>query len=585
MIWLDFADKPFVIFFIITVTSLVLLILLIISFSLSNMKMANNMRSILREGKAVRLYIIDLKNNNVTYFTRGELRNKRVISLSQFYMFFSEDCIDRLKNWIYGICIENRALSDYIEADIVSRRTKKSYYSILKKVKFDSKIGLLHLESHIMEYTSTSNAPFRHNHGVAVGHVSKEEIKTLIEKQKNLSGFTFCTRFFYKRSQVAMQDNVEKIIVATLKNTIYKFAVTTNRNRQIIDELGNEIMLFDLQMNDKEKALKLVANMCHEIKKVRGIEGYDDTIGFTIGIVENAQYYQDFNAIYKTAQQACIYAEQHDLETYFYTRSNKLILSETGKYSQEITRLLTPNVLRYSFRAIVNTTTSSVIGYYNSIKAPESPFANFMEMSKYSAKVHRNKEFFAFVSKDIINLYASENRDKNVKLFMPVSLSDHSFMYETIMQIPSVKKCPLVLVFEERDFDEEDVDLASLRHLFESFKREGIHLGMLMHDQNLLLDPEIYPNFDYFIIGNTMIKEIRKSKFTRLSIHTLVEQLLKYKKPIIANDVEGWQALELIVNSGIEYVSSEAISSSSPLLLPLDKRKTERLKQLSMKYQ
>ena len=208
-----------------------------------------------------------------------------------------------------------------------------------------------------------------------------------------------------------------------------------------------------------------------------------------------------------------------------------------------------------------------------------------MEMSKYSAKVHRNKEFFAFVSKNVISTYASEKHDSHAKLFMPVSLSDIDFMYDALMQIPNLKNCPLVLVFEERDFDEEDVDFASIKHLFESLKKEHIYLGLIMHDQNLLLDPEIYTNFDYFVVGSSMIKEIRKSKFTRLSIHTLVEQLLKYKKPIIANDVEGWQALELIVNSGIEYVSSETISSSSPLLLPLDKRKAERLKQLSMKYQ
>ena len=82
-----------------------------------------------------------------------------------------------------------------------------------------------------------------------------------------------------------------------------------------------------------------------------------------------------------------------------------------------------------------------------------------------------------------------------------------------------------------------------------------------------------------------MVKEIRKNRFNRLSIHTLAEQLLKYKKPIIANGVEGWQAIELIVNSGIEYISSETLSPSSPLILPLDKKRLERLKMLSNKYQ
>ena len=585
MIWWDFSNSPFIAFFAIFVSSFVLLILLILTFTLSNVKMTNTVTSISQESKTVRVYIIDLKNNNVTYFTRSDIKNKQKISLSQFYLFFAEKSVDRLKNWIYGICIENRTLSDYLEIDIVSRRSKKSYYSILKKIKFDSKVGLLHLESHIMVYTSPHTESIKKNHGVLVGHVNKEDVKALIEKQKNLTGYTFCVRFFYIRGQITLSEKVESVIVATLKNVVYKFVVNTNKSRQIVDERGNEIVLFDLQMNDKEKALKLVANMCHEIKMIMGIEGYDDTIGFAIGVVENSQYYQDFNAIFKTAQQACIYAEQHQLDSYFYTRSNKLILSETGKYSQEISRLLRPGVLRYSFRAIVNANKGTVVGYYNSIKAPESPFASFMEMSKYSAKVHRNKEFFAFVSKNVIAMYASEKHSDEAKLFMPVSLSDINFMHETIVQIPQLNSCPLVLVFEERDFSEEEVDTASLRHLFESIKRENISLGLLLHDQNLLLDPEIYSNFDYFVVDNKMIKEIRKSKFTRLSIHTLVEQLLKYKKPIIASDVEGWQSLELVVNSGIEYISSETISPSSPFILPLDKRKVERLKSLSIKYQ
>ena len=584
MIWWDFTNTPFIIYFVIIIITFLLIIFFIVSFSLSSMKIVNDNLSLNREKNTVRIYIIDLKNNNVTYFTRSNIRDKQKISLSQFYLFFSEASVDKLKNWIYGICVDNRNLSDYIEVDIVSRRSKNSYFSILKKIKFDPKVGLLHLESHLMEYTSPTTQTGKKKKGILIGHVEKEAIREMIEKQKNLSGYTFCVRFFYSRNQIAVPDKVENIIIATLKNVVYRFVVRTSKTRQIVDEPGNEIMLFDLSMNDKEKAVRLAANMSHEIKKTIGIKGYQDTIGFAIGIVENAQYYQDFNAIYKTAQQACIYAEQHNLESYFYTRSSKLILSETGKYSQEISRLVKPGVLRYTFRAIINATKGSVVGYFSYIKAPESPFSNFMEMSKYSAKVHRNKEFFAFVSKNLISLYISEKHNDKAKLFMPVSLSDNEFMYDTIMQIPRIKECPLVLVFEERDFDEEDIDSASLRHLFESLGRAGIGLGMVMHDQNLLLDPEIYSHFDYFIVGSSMVREIRKSKFIRLSIHTLVEQLLKYKKPIIANGVEGWQAIELVINSGIEYISSENISPSSPLLLPLDKRRIERLKTLSDTY-
>jgi hypothetical protein len=81
-----------------------------------------------------------------------------------------------------------------------------------------------------------------------------------------------------------------------------------------------------------------------------------------------------------------------------------------------------------------------------------------------------------------------------------------------------------------------------------------------------------------------MVGEIKKSSRSRLSIRTLVEQLLKYHKPIIATDLSSWQSIELIIKSGIYIISSEIISNSSEMLLPLDKRKSERINNLYNKY-
>ena len=100
---------------------------------------------------------------------------------------------------------------------------------------------------------------------------------------------------------------------------------------------------------------------------------------------------------------------------------------------------------------------------------------------------------------------------------------------------------------------------------------------MLMKDKNLLLDPSVYTNFDYFVAGSMMIGEIRKNNRIRLSIHSLIESLLKYHRPIIATDLEGWQAIELIIKSGVNIVSSETISASNDMLLPLEKKKEEKL--------
>ena len=73
---------------------------------------------------------------------------------------------------------------------------------------------------------------------------------------------------------------------------------------------------------------------------------------------------------------------------------------------------------------------------------------------------------------------------------------------------------------------------------------------------------------------------VKKNNRVRLSIHTLIESLMKYSQPIIATDLEGWPAIELIIKSGISIVSSEAISPSNDMLLPLEKKKVTKLHEM-----
>lgn len=581
-IW-NFNDYRFVIFFAISLALLVLAGIVIATFIISRKQEYTFEKNIKKEANTIVVYVVDFKNSSVLFFNRSAIHVKNKITLSQFYLRFNSTDVEKLKEWLYAICVENRTVDDFIEVDMITSKSKNNYYSLLKKLKYDQSTGYLHLESHLMKYTSPTNVGSHKTKGVESGHVTQETMKEMVEKQKTLSGYTFCIRFFYIRNQIVSDDKIDKVIAASLKNVVYRFCVKTKTPRQIVDETNSEIILFDLTLNDKEKALKLVANISHELRKKISIAGYNDTVGFAIGVVDNAQYYQDYSTMIRTSQQACIYAQQHDLASYFYTRSNKLILSETGKYSQEITRLLKPGVLKYSFRAIVDASSGNTIGFFNYVNEPISPFKNFMEMSKYSAKVHRNKEFFAFVCKNVMATYTSERLNNDDPLFMHVSLSDIDFMYEIVSQQLAINNCPLVLVFSERDFDEEESGSVGIYELVAKLRKLKVRFALDMHDQNLLLEPQIYTYFDYFIVGSSMVKEIRKSKFVRLSIHTLVEQLLKYKKPIIATDTEGWQSIELIVNSGITLLSSETIAPSNAMIRPLDKKVVEKLKSIASK--
>ena len=283
------------------------------------------------------------------------------------------------------------------------------------------------------------------------------------------------------------------------------------------------------------------------------------------------------------AQNACVFAQQSGQEVVLHQKQAGQ-QDEKRKIEEEVDKLMRPNSLRFLFRPIFDVTKRRTLGYFEYVRAYDSPFASFAEMSKYAARSKRNKEFFAMVARYVIPKFASEKQEDHWRLFMLVSLLDIDHMNEVLKQIPQVKLIHLVLVFNEQEINENSGHLELLNDSLKALRNNGFELAMLMKDKNLLLDPSVYTNFDYFVAGSMMIGEIRKNNRIRLSIHSLIESLLKYHRPIIATDLESWQAIELIIKSGVSVVSSEIISSSNDMLLPLDKKKMEKLIALDDTY-
>ena len=205
-------------------------------------------------------------------------------------------------------------------------------------------------------------------------------------------------------------------------------------------------------------------------------------------------------------------------------------------------------------------------------------------MSKYAAKVGQNRELFGTIARTVIPKFASERPNSMVRLFFLVSMLDIDHMVEILPQVPSIKDIKLVLVFDEQEVNENSSHLELLNSSLKKFHSLDMEIALLLQDKNLLLDPSVYTNFDYFITGASMLNEIKKNNRIRLSIHNLIEQLLKYKKPIIATDLDGWQAVELIIKSGINFISSETVAASNDMLLPVEKKKMEKLIQMDSSF-
>ena len=577
MKWFDFTNIPFIAFFVVMLLLIAFAIFLILTFIFSTKRDLGYDNRIKAEATTLRIYIISPKNNAVTYFNRSDLKNKKEIDMNSFYLHFHQNDIDKVKNWIYAICTNYKTADKYLEADVVLNHGRSTYFSLLKLLKYDPNEGYIHLESFILKYITPNNSTNKKKKkSPFAGVVKRSTMESLILKEKSLKGFTFAIRFYYIRQKVLSNDKIERYMIMTLKNVVYPYAHNPRISRQIIDGGENELLLFDLSIASRDEAMVLATSLAHSIKKCIGLNGFSESINFSIGVVENAQYYQDFDSMVVKAQEACMSAQHHGQEILLYQKQAAPLI-EIDRYREEVENLMRPNGLRYLFRPIFDVNRRKTIGYFEYVKAYDSPFASFAEMSKYAAKVDMSKEFFAMISRYVIPKFASEKQEDDWRLFMLVSLQDIDHMNEILSQIPQTQEIHLVLVFNEQEINENASNLELLNASLKKLRENHYELAMLMKDKNLLLDPSVYYNFDYFVAGSMMIGEIRKNNRIRLSIHSLIESLLKYHRPIIATDLEGWQAIELIIKSGVNIVSSETISSSNDMLLPIERKKMEKL--------
>jgi hypothetical protein len=107
----------------------------------------------------------------------------------------------------------------------------------------------------------------------------------------------------------------------------------------------------------------------------------------------------------------------------------------------------------------------------------------------------------------------------------------------------------------------------------------GFEIAVLLSGKTLLLDNKIYEKCDdFFVDFAETSEESNIDTKVRVELHALVEKLLHYNKPIVANSLMSWTSLELVVSSGISYVSSDVFAPYDAMFRPLNEKNLDRMK-------
>ncbi len=576
-VWFDFQDPVFVTFFVFLLLIIVLIVYFCISFTFKQRKHSAYSQEVINDSNMMRCFTINIKDGVVTYFDRIDLKHKYKVDLAGFYGFFHINDVEKIKTWLTDLTMNKKDVAPFIEVDVIGdKHSKQNVFSLLKHVSTSENNNIIHLEMQTLRYLSLNNEDDFARKNTNTRNVTLSTLTEKVNANKSLKGYTYSLRFTYVNELAFKESEEERVMLFKLKNVVYQYGKDKKNSRYLCDISNREIILTDLKIDTKQDAYTLATSIYSDVKKVMQLNDYEKYFRFNIGICKNSYFYKDFNSILKACQEASISSFNETKPITLFTKNISSVLP-VEKYKETISALISEDKIRYLFRPIVDVKNKKVLGYLESIKTYDSSLTSYNELMRYAHSCQKDRELFATVAKNVIPRFADENPKPKTPLFYPASILDFENIENILPQITRIEKVHLVLIFEENEISQSSSHLKELINSLQTLKLLGYELALSMMDKNLLLDVNFYKIFDYFIVGTSMTGEIKKNNLTRLSLRTLIEALLKFKKPIIATGLEGWQSVEIMVKSGVNYVSSEVISPSSEMVLPVEKKKFEKL--------
>lgn len=577
--WWDFNNSTFVSLFVVFLAVILILALLITTFVILNTREQKYFSKVKEESNALRIYCIDVKNNYVSYFKRSDISNKMSMTFDDFYNLFHENDMHKVKNWVLSILSNDVDVSPYLEVDVISKSGHKPLFALLRLVAFNPENAVIYIEMQVLKFLTPKNDDKKHrklNQGS--GLTTLGALKDIVDHYKSTKGYTFSIRFTYVNQLAFSETEEERLMVLKIKDKIYPFISSKDKFRYLVEINDHELLMSDLKIDSRNKAYQLAMSISSVVHKEMLLNGYEKYIKLSIGIIENRLFYKSFDDILKHAQETSFITSQEGTNNHisFYEKTFNLELAE-DKNKDVIDSLIKENKMKYLFRPIVNVKEKKVLGYTLSVKTYGNAFTSYNEMIRYAHSCNKASELFASVAKSVIPRFADQAPKSKTPLFYPVSILDFANIEKILPQIIRIEKIKLVLVFDEHEISQNASHIKELTNTLSTLKILGYDLCLMLMDKNLLLDVSFYKIFDYFIAGTSMTGELKRNSNIQIALRTLIESLLKYKKPIIATGLEGMTSVELMVKSGVNYVSSEAISPSNEMVLPVASKKLDKL--------
>lgn len=532
------------------------------------------LKNVQESSNSLRVFVIDSKNDRVSYFNRSRLQKRKSSTMTEFYNQFPANERSKIITWVSNLLNNVPDTPNFLEINVLVNYNKKSFFSLLQVEKVDRSRGLVYLESYLLRYMyaqKTKNSQVRK-------FVSHEKFASILTNTASSKGVTISINFFNKRTY---EETVPYLLFAQIKNVLVPYITVF---RPMLEQGDNRIIISDLKAANKTNIIALANTLKNEISRLLMITSNQERVGFTFGVVENKYFIGSIDELIKTANMLSDVAKDDKKDMVFYEEGHKVGSDNNAQhYRTEVERIIQDKKLKYLYRPIYNVARNRMLGYQLFVEPLDSFFDSIDELKTYAVRTEDDKELFATIARNSVSRFIQEKDGITLRLFFPISVNEIDYVNRTFAHISSIKEANIVLILNEDELLDLSKDTSdSLVATIKTFKSKGYEVSLMLNNKETALPSQIYDSFDYFLISVVSHITAKKSQGRQLpSFQSLIEKLLKYDKPIVATNIPNWELVGYIIKLGVELVSSESISPSSENVLPLSKKSLTKLKNMN----
>ena len=550
----------------------VVLIVTWIVYSKNDVKYLRHMNS---EVNSVRIYRIEAERAQVTFFDLGRLSKQRHCTLNEFYNSFPGGEPTRVRNWINDILAEKKS-ADYLQTSVYFHQSKRRMNAFLHVRKTDVAHGVIHLESYLLPSRKTKASI-----GSYIRLSSEREFSEALRSVSGGAGTTYCFSLIQKAPKgIKRQTKLTQGASFRFRMALEPFV---KGSMKLIQASESEFLIASFEQVDSTEAISFALMAAHEVEReLAPFKSNKHPIELRVGIVKNKDLMGDGDAIISSARRTAMNAFETTSSIAFFKRGTEDYSdNEITQYRSEVERIIYEKRILYSFRPVYSVSKKKVIGYMGKA-TPKSDcaFDSIDELKNYAVRAKDDKNLFAALAKNLVGTFVSERELKSQKLYYPIRAREMPSVPSFFKRLKGAKDANIVFTLTNDDIASSvtTIGLETLVENMNAIKESGYGIAYSLSGKNLNIEPNLLSLADAFFVDfSSNDDDSGLDTAIRSQLHALVEKLLKYKKPIIGSNLSNWNALELVVGSGMECISSDVFAPYSPALAPVNEKNENRI--------